>query len=68
MTAPAEVSRADFDALCRVQNLTMPPDEADRLFEAFKKLKILLARVPYDDDIFNEPSSIWAPGVRKLKL
>ncbi len=66
MTDPAAVSRADFDALCRLQNLTMLPGEADRLFEAYKKLRVLLARIPYDGDIFEEPSPVWAPGVRRL--
>jgi hypothetical protein len=60
-----DVSRADFDTLCRLQGLVLTIEEAERLFEAFRSLKALLNRIPSDTDFPPEPAFVLAaPGTR----
>lgn len=65
MSHAAEVSPEDFAAICRSLDLTLAPDEAERLRAAYGGLRQLLRRLPRSDAFFPEPAIVFAqPGTR----
>lgn len=62
MTDPTAIARAEFDVLCRVRELAMAADEADRLYEAYLQLRVQLARIPAAADFAPEPAFALALG------
>jgi hypothetical protein len=59
------IARADFNTLCRLQGFAMTAEEAERLFEAYQKLRVLLDRIPGDA---GEPAVVLAnPGARLVR-
>jgi vacuolar-type H+-ATPase catalytic subunit A/Vma1 len=59
MPSPAEISREDFAALCRNLDLQLTAEEAERLREAYRELKTLLARLPGDAGFSAEPATVF---------
>jgi hypothetical protein len=65
MENPVEISREDFATLCRALELSLSPDEADRLREAYIGLKTLIQRIARDETLMSEPATLYAyPGTR----
>jgi hypothetical protein len=65
MSDPNEVSPADLSVLCQALGLTLAPDEAERLREAYAGMRLLLQRLPRSAEFFPEPAIIYAhPGTR----
>lgn len=65
MEDPVDISREDFATLCRVLELRLSPEEADRLRLAYNGIKTLIRRIPRDDTFIPEPAVIYAhPGSR----
>jgi hypothetical protein len=68
MENPVEISRDDFVTLCRALELTLSPDEAERLREAYNGIKTLIRRIPRDETFMPEPAILYAyPGTRITK-
>lgn len=66
MSNPADISPEDFAALCRGLELELTAEERERLHEAYRGLKVLLARLPRDKDFFPEPATVFAPAGTRL--
>jgi hypothetical protein len=65
MSNPNEISPEEFSVLCRALDLTLAPDEAERLREAYAGMRLLLQRLPRSAELFPEPAIIYAhPGTR----